>query len=466
MNSEKEDIGVLKDYTFDLAFGSDENDFECVVNINNNVCEAGYYLYYEGSEYGGIIDKVSIDTEQEQVTYTGRTWHGLLESKILQPDEGSDYLTLSGEANSVIGSLITRMGIGGLFKVSTESSGVNVSAYKMNRYIGGYKGIMKMLKANGGKLNIFFKRGFVELSAIPFVDYSKDEQFDTDQISFSIEKRCNQINHVICLGRGELKDRKVIHLFVDALGNVSGKQTLTGLDEVCSVYDNSNAESDDELINGGLDIIKQSWAENSIEFSFDSNDASYDVNDIIGAKELTTGLMVSSSISKKIVKIEDNATSISYECEDTTGTVASSGYPTSGSGGGAIDIDDELSSTSTNPVQNKVITSKLETVTTKQITLSCLSSPINLVKIGRLVQFIYPNDTAASVAIGNLGTVGTLPDDFQPYKITQFVNFPLGATKIQLTFSANGTITAYNYSGNAITQKTTCRYGGCYISKI
>lgn len=330
MNSQKEDIGVLKDYTFDLAFGSDENDFECVVNINNNVCEAGYYLYYEDSEYGGIIDSVLIDTENEQVTYKGRTWHGILESKIFQPDVGADYLTVSGEANGVISALIERMGIGALFKVATEQSGVNISTYKMNRYIGGYKGIMKMLKANGGKLNIFFKMGFVELSAIPFVDYSKDEQFDTDQISFSIEKSCNHINHVICLGRGELKDRKVIHLFVDALGNVSGKQTLTGLDEICKTYENSNAESDDELIKGGLDIIKQSWAEDSIEFSFDSNDASFDVNDIIGAKELTTGLMVSAYISKKIVKIEDNATSISYACEDTTGTVASSGYPTSG----------------------------------------------------------------------------------------------------------------------------------------
>lgn len=329
-NAEMEDIGVLKGYNLDLAFGTSENNFTCEVDAQNDVCKEKSFLYFEGTEYGGIIDKVAIDTLYNKIIYSGRTWHGIMDSKILQPNTGEDYLTVSGEANTIISELITRLGLGNLFKSSKSDSGIYIQNYKMNRYISGYAGITKMLKAYSGKLIMRFKRGIVELSAIPLVDYSKDEQFDTDQISFSIEKSCNHINHVICLGRGELKDRKVIHLFVDALGNVSGKQTLTGLDEVCSVYDNSNAESDDELINGGLDIIKQSWAENSIEFSFDSNDASFDVNDIIGAKELTTGLMVSSYIAKKIVKIEDNATSISYECEDTTGTVASSGYPTSG----------------------------------------------------------------------------------------------------------------------------------------
>lgn len=111
-----------------------------------------------------------------------------------------------------------------------------------------------------------------------------------------------------------------------------------------------------------------------------------------------------------------------------------------------------------------LLNSNLNNITIANVQISCLSAPMYFYKIGRLIQFIYPNDTAASVEIGNLGTVGTLTDDFKPYKTTQFVNFPLGATKIQLTFSEKGTITAYNYTGNAITQKTTCRYGGCYLS--
>ena len=132
MNSDKEDIGVLKDYTFDLAFGSSENDFECVVSAKNNVCKPGFFLYYEGSEYGGIIDSVYVDTESENIKYLGRTWHGIIASKIIQPDANQDYLILNGEANAVIDSLLSRMGLSSLFKVSNDESGINISNYKMN----------------------------------------------------------------------------------------------------------------------------------------------------------------------------------------------------------------------------------------------------------------------------------------------------------------------------------------------
>ena len=111
MNSSMQDIGVIKAYNFDLAFGSDENNFELKVGVNDHCCEAGYYVYIEGTEYGGIIDAVASDTAAEEVTYTGRTWHGILNSKVLCPDSGQDYLTLNGNANTVLGTLISRMGL-------------------------------------------------------------------------------------------------------------------------------------------------------------------------------------------------------------------------------------------------------------------------------------------------------------------------------------------------------------------
>lgn len=333
MNESKKDIDVLKDYTLDLAYGSDENDFECKVNINNNVCKTGYYLYFEGEEYGGVIDSVGVDTDETTVTYSGRTWHGILESKVLQPDEGEDYLIVSGEANEVLKLLIERMGLSELFKVSTLNSKIQISSYQMNRYIKGYTGIIKMLKAYNAKLNMVFNRGFVELSASPLADYSQDEQFDTDQISFTIKRNSKHINHVICLGRGDLKDRRVIHIYCDLLGNISGTQTLTGLDEMCEIYDNSNAESDEDLIQGGIDKITESFASDSVDFSLDSNDQYiFDVNDKVGAREQITGTYVVASVSKKIVNISNNSTSISYDCEADTVSVSAGPYPSSGDG--------------------------------------------------------------------------------------------------------------------------------------
>lgn len=313
MNTEKEDVGVLQDYIFDLAFGMDENDFECKVDLSNHVCEAGYYLYIEGTEYGGIVDSIHVDTDSETITYKGRTWHGILDSKVLCPDDGADYLTVSGETNEILASLVTRMGLEGLFKVSETTSGINVGTYKMNRYISGYAGIRKMLKSASAKLNISFEGGFVVLSAKPSVNYAKDEQFDTDQIDFKIEQFFKPLNHIICLGKGELAEREVHHIYADAEGNISTEQTITGIDERVAVYENTIAESTEELIEGGIEMLQESWNSSSVEWNFDSIEETYDVGDVVGAKEKITKISAASEITKKIVTIKNNETTISYK---------------------------------------------------------------------------------------------------------------------------------------------------------
>lgn len=313
MNSNKEDIGVMQDYALDLAFGMDENDFECSIIRGKHCCDYGHYLYFEGSEYGGIIDDIGVDTDKDEIIYYGRTWHGLLNSKVIEPDAGEDYLTVSGEANSVLSSLVTRMGLNDLFRASSDDSGVNISSYNMNRYVAGYDGIRKMLKASGAKLNIAFNDGFAELSARPVVDYSKDEQFDADQLNFRIRKKGSPLNHVVCLGQGDLAEREVIHLYADSDGNISEIQTLTGILEVSEVYDNSSAESSEELRKGGVERITESWNSDEIEFDFVSDSESYDVGDIVGARENVTGIEVRAEITKKIISISNNTTTISYK---------------------------------------------------------------------------------------------------------------------------------------------------------
>lgn len=313
MNEARADIGVLKDCALDLAFGADENDFECKIASDNHCCEKKFFLYIEGTEYGGIIDDLKIDTSAAEITYIGRTWHGILNSKILEPDEGEAYLITSGEANAMLAMLIQRMGLSELFRASDKDSGITVKSYKMNRYIAGYDGIRKMLKASGAKLNIKFTEGMVELSAVPFVDYSKDEQFDTDQIDFVVCEKGNPVNHAICLGKGELTERMVRHVYADAFGNITDSQVFTGLSEVVQVYENTTAESEEELIQGGIDIIKESWNANEVSIDFDADGTVYDIGDIVGAKERITGIEASAEVTKKIVTVKNEIITIQYK---------------------------------------------------------------------------------------------------------------------------------------------------------
>lgn len=362
-NSSMQAIGVMKAYDLDLAFGSDENDFEIKVDANNHCCEAGYYVYIIGTEYGGVIDAVTSDTKTGEVTYTGRTWHGILNSKVICPDAGQDYLTLNNEANGVLNSLITRMGLTSIFTVNIYASGLEISNYKMPRYVTGYDGIMQMLKSVGGKLVLSFDGEKVILSAAPIADHTKDGSVSSDAMSFQVKTTSKKVNHLICLGQGELKDRTVVHLYADASGSISQTQTLTGADEYAAVYDYPSAESAQKLIEAGASRLAELQNQDNLSVSLNEAEYAFDVGDVVGAVDTVTGISVSVPITKKIVSIRGYM-SVSYETaigKNGTSSSGSSGGSSGSSGGGGtfINVDAALSLTSTNPVQNKIVTTAL-----------------------------------------------------------------------------------------------------------
>lgn len=85
------DQASLEGFTLDAAWGADENDFELTVD---RLIDAGSYVYFDGGECGGVVDslKDSLKDGRSTLTYGGRTWHGMLANKILEPDKGKDYL--------------------------------------------------------------------------------------------------------------------------------------------------------------------------------------------------------------------------------------------------------------------------------------------------------------------------------------------------------------------------------------
>lgn len=311
-NAQMEDQGVFLNPILDLAFGDDENNFEMTVSTANHCCESGFIIYCEGTEYGGVIDRIRVETENKLVVYGGRTWHGILESKVIEPDTGEDYLVVSGEANQVLQTLIERLGLDDLFEASSEDSGITITSYQFNRYVKGYTGIRKMLKSVGAKLHFVFEDGQMTISALPIVDYSQDDEFDSDQIKFVIEKNYRPVNHLICLGRGELAEREVIHLYVDTEGTISTVQTQFGLDEVTDTYDNANVESLEELDKLGRETLEEAMQDGKLELQLDASQE-YDIDDIVGARELVTGITMSKPIIKKIVTINKNQIKIEHK---------------------------------------------------------------------------------------------------------------------------------------------------------
>ena len=343
MNASREDIGVLLAYELDLSFGANENDFALKVDEKNHCCEAGYFIYAQGTEYGGIIDAVTSDTATGEVTYSGRTWHGILNSKVLEPDAGQDYLTVQGEANAVLASLVARCGLDGLFSVSTEDSGITLPNYAMNRYISAYDGIRKMLQTVNAKLLMHYGLSGVSLSVAPVVDHTQSG-LDSDVVDFSAKKTKGKVNHLICLGSGELKDRTVLHLYADADGNISKTQSLFGVNEYTEVYDYSGVEDVEELEKGGRDRLKALLQQDELSVSIDDTSNLFDIGDIVGAHDNVTGVSVAVPIAQKIVTIQDGIQDVSYST-DTVGSSSSSGYSgeeSSGSGAAMAALNDHI----------------------------------------------------------------------------------------------------------------------------
>lgn len=260
----RNDIGVLTDYILDMAYGKDENNFELSVYAGNHKCEAGSFVYIEGTEYGGIVDALDVDTESMTITYTGRTWHGVLNGKALEPDKGEDYLVLQGEANAVLNEIISRINLEDVFSANSSDSGIYV--HHRVRYGMAYDTICAMLAENLGKLKLTYREEKINLSAEWLNDYSENEEWDSSQMNFQIKKNYRPVNHLICLGKGDLKDRHVIHLYTDENGGVlpykraeepledcdyildRSSQLLFGTDEVTAIYDFPNAETTETYV--------------------------------------------------------------------------------------------------------------------------------------------------------------------------------------------------------------------------
>lgn len=310
------DVRSAADFTLDCAWGKEENDFELVVSGASTI-DAGAYIYVDGSECGGVVDAMEdqLTAGVSTLTYSGRTWHGVLANKILEPDRGKDYLTVSGAASSVIGSLISRVGLDAVFDaVDAPTAGAQtIKSYQFDRYVDAYSGLRKMCAASGLKLRLAYASGKVRVWAEPAAHYG--DSIDSDLIDFDATRTWRKPNHLIGLGKGDLAARVVVHWYADAKGNVSQTQSLKGVDEITQVYDYSNAETA-ELNQKTREKLQELQSEGDVKVTVrDDANVVFDVGDTVTARDNLTGITVNATISKKIVKVSGGVMSVDYEAE-------------------------------------------------------------------------------------------------------------------------------------------------------
>ena len=324
------DIREIEEFELDIAFGSDENALKLEARVGEAPDE-GQFVFIDGTEYGGVIDQASYEAGREasgSILCSGRTWHGILAGKRLLPDSGSGYLSVSGKAGDALASLIGRMGLSGLFSAASDDTSVS---YTFDRFVDGYSGLKAMAKANGRKVVMRRKGGKVEISLPPAVDYAN--KVDSDLLDFTLTSVHRCVNHLVCAGTGELENRAVVHFYADAAGNVSHTQSLFGVDEICALYDYSNAD-EAKLEEEGGKKLREYQTRGSVEVDA-HDDIDVDVGDIISARDNVHGKTVSATVVKKIVQVSRGVATYRYEVGSETTTKNSSSAIADGGGGHA-----------------------------------------------------------------------------------------------------------------------------------
>ena len=320
-DSDLKDIKRVFNAAADFELG-DENNYE--IKIRREEWDKNYtfgnVFYIPGSEYGGIIGEINTDTTLDTISLLGRTWRGKLEKKIIKPASGQDYRIISGELNTVLNTLITEQ-FDTYFVVSKEDTGISVDNYQFERYCTLLYGIEKMLKSVNYRLQRRYiqqergQAGYVELSAVSVIDYSAQIELSQDsRLNFIFKNNRNGINHLICAGKGELKDRQVIDLYVQEDGSIGDTQYYRGIQEIAEVYENTSAESE-ELKEKGIEKLREVMSSTSFKMDVETLKMDVEIGDIIGGRDYLTGLYAKKPIKTKIYRLEDGKESIEYDIE-------------------------------------------------------------------------------------------------------------------------------------------------------
>lgn len=147
------------------------------------------------------------------------------------------------------------------------------------------------------------------------MDYSDAKELSQDsRLNFVFDEMKNGVNHLICLGKGELQDRQVIDLYVGLNGSIGTTQYYTGIKEVTDTYEDTSSESD-ELGEKGREKLRELMNKTSFSMDVESLGIEVEIGDIVGGRDYVTGMYAAKPIAKKIYKVEGGKTSLEYEIE-------------------------------------------------------------------------------------------------------------------------------------------------------
>lgn len=311
----------LQHTKFDVDL-NETRDFELRMPANlysKDIQEKGR-LFIPQTEYGGLIGGVETQTATDEIIIKGRSWRGILSKKVIKPLEGSAYKIVSGELNKILEALIDEHGLSGLFTVSETDTKTTVISFQFDRYTTLLDGIEKLLKSMEHRIDVKYMQqerglpGFVNLQAVKIADLSERIELSQDsRLDFTFSEVKNGVNHLICLGQGELTDRVVVDLYMSKDGTIGTAQHYFGVEEVAEVYEDTSAENRDDLIERGTKRLLELAPKQTFTMDLASETFNAEIGDVIGGRDYITGMAMAQPIANKIYHEENGVVKIEYK---------------------------------------------------------------------------------------------------------------------------------------------------------
>ena len=322
-DKDRKELRFLEESDVDIDIG-DTNDFEISFSVErwSGDIRTGCFVYIPETEFGGIVGELASSTAENKIYVRGDTWRGLMKKKVIEPAAGEDYKKVSGELNTAIKSLIQEAKMDSLFEVAEDDTGITIENYQFERYCTLLDGIETMLSSKGYRLEIRYVQqnlpavGCVKLRAVPALDHSSTTEFSQDNnMEFTVSDYKRGINHLICLGKGELKDRIVRHLYVQKDSTIGNTPYYSGCEERTDIYESERSE-ERELIENGKEHLRGLMDKKEFQVNLREDvELDLQIGDMISGRDYITGISVKKPIIGKILSIQNGKEKMEYKIE-------------------------------------------------------------------------------------------------------------------------------------------------------
>lgn len=304
----------LADFELDMDAGwgdGVDNTFDLIVrDASAPLPEAAWRVYADGTEMGGRVEGFELKTGRtsSELHWTGSTWTGVLAKRLLWPDAGQDYLTLSGDANAVLRRSVERLGLESFFSVPESDAGVSIS-YRCSRDVpDAWTNLRLAMRSAGLRLDAKWVNGACRLQAVRVTDWRG--RVDSDLVDFDLTSDLLVTNHLKAAGKGELASRQVVDVYADRNGNVGASKAMAGVFELEEYYDANNSEGDD-LRDQAESRLRDMQAEGGVKVTVGEG-VSFGLGDVVEARHYSPNVTVSVEISSRVTTATGAGVAVTY----------------------------------------------------------------------------------------------------------------------------------------------------------